>query len=78
MVNAMEALEPAVIGGLGVAILPAGVALSGLRSGARVGILRGAGSRAPTERNPTMGTPLFSKSASEGFRFRRSVLPEFE
>jgi DNA-binding transcriptional LysR family regulator len=40
MVNAMEALAPAVIGGLGVAILPAGVALPGLHSGALVRILQ--------------------------------------
>ncbi|MBB5402571.1 LysR family transcriptional regulator [Paraburkholderia youngii] len=40
-VNAMEALEPAVAGGLGVAILPAGIALPGLRSGALVRLLRG-------------------------------------
>ena len=40
-VNAMEALEPAVTGGLGVAILPAGVALPGLRSGTLVRVLRG-------------------------------------
>jgi DNA-binding transcriptional LysR family regulator len=39
-VNTMEALEPAVAGGLGVAILPAGVALPGLRSGALVRILQ--------------------------------------
>ncbi|CAB3788989.1 HTH-type transcriptional regulator DmlR [Paraburkholderia ultramafica] len=39
-VNAMEALEPAVVKGLGIAILPAGVALRGLRSGALVRILR--------------------------------------
>jgi DNA-binding transcriptional LysR family regulator len=40
-VNAMEALEPAVTGGLGVAILPAGIALPGLLSGALVRLLRG-------------------------------------
>jgi len=40
-VNAMEALELAVAGGLGIAILPAGVALPGLRSGALVSLLRG-------------------------------------
>lgn len=38
--NAMEALEPAVMKGLGIANLPAGVALPGLRSGALVRILR--------------------------------------
>ena len=40
-VNAMEALEPAVTRGLGIAILPACVALGGLRSGALVQVLRG-------------------------------------
>jgi DNA-binding transcriptional LysR family regulator len=40
VVNTMETLAPAVIGGLGVAILPAGVALPGLHSGALVRILR--------------------------------------
>ncbi|WP_321923483.1 LysR family transcriptional regulator [Burkholderia sp. BCC1998] len=40
-VNAMEALELAVAGDLGIAILPAGVALPGLRSGALVWLLRG-------------------------------------
>ncbi|MGU7782235.1 LysR family transcriptional regulator [Burkholderia sp. PU8-34] len=40
-VNAMEALEPAVTEGLGVAILPAGVALPHLRSGALVRLLQG-------------------------------------
>jgi len=40
-VNAMEALEPAVTRGLGIAILPACVALAGLRSGALVQVLRG-------------------------------------
>jgi DNA-binding transcriptional LysR family regulator len=40
-VNAMDALEPAVTGGLGVAILPTGIALPGLRSGALVRLLRG-------------------------------------
>jgi DNA-binding transcriptional LysR family regulator len=39
-VNTMEALEPAVTKGLGVAILPAAVALPGLQSGALVRILR--------------------------------------
>jgi DNA-binding transcriptional LysR family regulator len=39
-VNTMEALEPAVTRGLGIAILPTGVALPGLRSGALVRILR--------------------------------------
>ncbi|HTH73318.1 MAG TPA: LysR family transcriptional regulator [Trinickia sp.] len=39
-VNAMEALAPAVTRGLGVAILPAGVALPGLRSKALVPLLR--------------------------------------
>jgi DNA-binding transcriptional LysR family regulator len=39
-VNTMEALEPAVTKGLGIAILPPGVALPGLRSGALVRILR--------------------------------------
>ena len=38
-VNAMEALEPAVARGLGIAILPAGIALRGLRSGAWVRVL---------------------------------------
>lgn len=38
-VNAMEALEPAVALGLGIAILPAGIALRGLRSGAWVRVL---------------------------------------
>ena len=37
----MDALEPAVTGGLGVAILPAGIALPGLLSGALVRLLRG-------------------------------------
>lgn len=40
-VNVMEALEPAVRSGLGIGILPAGVALPGLRSGALVRVLRG-------------------------------------
>ncbi|MGN6315711.1 LysR family transcriptional regulator [Trinickia sp.] len=40
-VNVMEALEPAVRSGLGIGILPAGVALPGLRSGAIVRVLRG-------------------------------------
>ncbi|PMS33878.1 DNA-binding transcriptional LysR family regulator [Trinickia symbiotica] len=39
-VNAMEALEPAVTRGLGIAMLPVGVALPGLRSGALIRILR--------------------------------------
>ena len=39
-VNAMEALEPAVICGLGIAVLPVRIALPGLRSGALVRILR--------------------------------------
>lgn len=38
-VNAMEALEPAASKGLGIAILPAGMALSGLRSRALVRVL---------------------------------------
>jgi DNA-binding transcriptional LysR family regulator len=38
--NAMEALEPAATKGLGIAILPGGVALPGLRSGALLRILR--------------------------------------
>lgn len=38
-VNAMEALEPAVARGLGIAILPTGLALHGLRSGSWVRVL---------------------------------------
>ncbi|MGN6230272.1 MAG: LysR family transcriptional regulator [Trinickia sp.] len=40
-VNIVEALEPAVRSGLGIGILPAAVALPGLRSGALARILRG-------------------------------------
>ena len=40
-VNVIEALEPAVRSGLGIGILPAGVALPGLTSGSLVRVLRG-------------------------------------
>ncbi|VVE58058.1 LysR family transcriptional regulator [Pandoraea terrae] len=40
-VNVMEGLEPAVRSGLGIGILPAGVALPGLASGSLVRVLRG-------------------------------------
>jgi DNA-binding transcriptional LysR family regulator len=39
-VNAIEALEPAVTMGLGIGVLPTGIALRGLRSGALVRLLR--------------------------------------
>lgn len=40
-VNVIEALEPAIRGGLGIGILPAGIALPGLTSGSLVRVLRG-------------------------------------
>ena len=38
-VNATEALEPAIAGGLGIGLIPAGVALPGLKSGSLVRVL---------------------------------------